>query len=126
MPLSRISLRRGKSAAHKKAIMDGIYRALRETFDVPDGDLFMVMSEHDEDTFVYDDSYLGIARSDDLVIIQITANDTRTVGQKKALYARTAALLAESPGLRPEDVFVSIVEVAKENWSFGRGIAQYA
>lgn len=108
MPLSRISLRRGKSAAYKKAIMDGVYRALRETFDVPDGDRFTVMSEHDEHSFAYDANDLDIARSDDLVIIQITANNIRTVGQK-ALYARIAEVRAESPGLRPEDVLVSIV-----------------
>lgn len=126
MPLSRISLRRGKPAAYKQAVADGVYRAMRETFDVPDGDRFAVVSEHDEESFLYDANYLGIPRSDDLVIIQITANNTRTVDQKKALYARIAELLMESPGLRPEDVFVNVVEVRKENWSFGRGIAQYA
>jgi 4-oxalocrotonate tautomerase len=126
MPLTRIDLRRGKSAAYKKAICDGVYRAMRETFAVPDEDRFMIVNEHDSGDFVFGDNYLGIARSDDLVIIQITANNTRTIEQKKALYARIAALLSESPGLRPEDVFINIVEVAKENWSFGNGIAQYA
>jgi len=67
-----------------------------------------------------------VARSDDVVSIQITANNTRLLAPKKALFARTAQLLGESPGLRPEDVFINIVEVAKENWSFGHGLAQYA
>ena len=67
-----------------------------------------------------------MARSDDVVFIQITANNTRGLEQKKALFARIAQLLGESPGLRPEDVFINIVEVAKENWSFGHGLAQYA
>jgi 4-oxalocrotonate tautomerase len=126
MPLVRIDLRRGKSSAYKKAIGDNVYRAMRETFNVPDEDRFIIINEHDEDAFVFTASYLGIERSADLVIIQITANDTRTLAQKKALFARTAALLSEAPGLRPQDVFINIVEVAKENWSFGNGIAQYA
>jgi 4-oxalocrotonate tautomerase len=126
MPLVRIDLRRGKSAAYRKAICDGIYRAMTETFAVPKDDRFMIVSEHDADNFVHAESYLGIAHTDDLVIIQITANDTRTVEQKQVFFARAAALLAESPGLRKEDVFINLVECKKENWSFGNGIAQYA
>ena len=126
MPLAHVSLRRGRPAVYRKAILDGIYHAMRETFDVPQGDRFMTISEHDEADFSYDPAYLGIARTDDLVIIQITANNTRTIEQKKALYRRIVQRLAENPGLRPEDVFINLVEVARENWSFGRGIAQYA
>jgi 4-oxalocrotonate tautomerase len=126
MPLTRIDLRRGKSADYKKALMDGVYEAMRETFDVPEDDRFMTIVEHDGTTFSFGRTYLGIDRSDDLVIIQITANNTRSEAKKKALYARLVRRLAESPGIRPQDVFVSIVEVAEENWSFGNGRAQYA
>jgi len=126
MPLTHISLRAGKPETYQRAIFDGVYRAMRETFDVPEDDQFMTLREHDAADFRYGASYLDIARSDDLVLIQITANNTRTVEQKKALYRRIAELLGQSPGLRPEDVFVNLVEVAKENWSFGQGLAQYA
>jgi phenylpyruvate tautomerase PptA (4-oxalocrotonate tautomerase family) len=126
MPLVRIDLRLGKSPAYRKAICDGIYRAMREAFNVPEDDRFMIVNEHDADNFVYAESYLGIAHTDDLIVIQITANDTRTVEQKQAFFARVAALLAENPGLRKQDVFINLVECKKENWSFGDGIAQYA
>ena len=125
MPFTRISLKRGKPVAYRKAIMTGIYAAMRETFDVPQDDRFMVLTEHDGADILYGASYLGIERSDDLVMIQITANNTRTVEQKKALYRAIADRLGADPGVRPEDVLVNIVEVAKENWSFGRGEAQY-
>jgi len=125
MPLVRIDLRRGKPTAYKTAICDGIYRAMRESFNVPEDDRFMVVNDHDADSFVYAENYLGIRHTDDLVIIQITANDTRTVEQKQAFYARVAALLSENPGVRKEDIFISLVEVKTENWSFGNGIAQY-
>jgi len=125
MPLVRIDLRRGKSAAYKKAICEGVYRALRETFTVPEEDRFMVVSEHGDDDFIYSRSYLGIERGDDFVMLQLTVSNTRTLEQKQALYARIVALLAEHPGLRPQDVFINLLEVAKENWSFGNGIAQY-
>ncbi len=126
MPLVRVSLRRGKSDDYKKAIGDGVYKAMREVFNVPDEDRFVVVSEHSESEFQFSKTYLDITRSDDLVIIQITANNTRTTEQKKALFARIAELLSQHPGLRKEDVFVSLVDVAKENWWFGNGIAQYA
>jgi phenylpyruvate tautomerase PptA (4-oxalocrotonate tautomerase family) len=126
MPLVHISLRAGRPASHRQAIIDGVYRALRETFNVPDDDQFMAITEHEAANFRYGSSYLGVARSDELVFIQITASNTRGTEQKKALFRRIAELLADQPGLRPEDVFVSLVEVAKENWSLGLGQAQYA
>jgi len=92
---------------------------------VPENDRFILVHEHDDTGFDYDPAYPGLARTGDVVFIQITANNTRTVEQKQALYRRLADRLAESPGLRGDDVFISLVEVAKENWSFGNGIAQY-
>jgi 4-oxalocrotonate tautomerase len=126
MPFTRIAVRAGKPAAYRKALTQGIYESMREVFNVPEDDIFMVVTEHDADNFVYSKDYLGIQRSDDLVLIQITANNTRTVEMKQALYKRIAERLAESPGVRPEDVFVNLVDVPKENWSFGNGIGQYA
>lgn len=126
MPLTRVSLRKGKSSAYKHAILDHVYAAMREAFNVPEEDRFMVIDEYDEENFVYSQNYLGITRDDDLVIIQITANNTRTVEQKKALFAAIAERLARDPGIRPENIMINLVDVAKENWSFGNGIAQYA
>ena len=126
MPLTRVSLRHGKSAPYRKAVLDGVYAAMRETFEVPEGDRFMLVTEHDESGFVYGRSYLGIERTDDLVIIQLTVSNTRSVAQKQALFARIVEKLEKNPGIRPQDVFINLVEVAKENWSFGKGEAQYA
>jgi phenylpyruvate tautomerase PptA (4-oxalocrotonate tautomerase family) len=126
MPLVRVSLRKGKSDDYKRAIGDGVYKAMREAFNVPDEDRFVVVSEHSESEFQFSKTYLDITRSDDLIIIQITANNTRTVEQKRALFGRIAELLAEHPGLRKEDVFINLLDVPKENWSFGNGVAQYA
>ncbi|VVE63609.1 4-oxalocrotonate tautomerase [Pandoraea anapnoica] len=126
MPLAHISMRTGKTEAYRQAIFDGVYRALRETFTVPEDDQFMALTEHDAANFRYGATYLDVARSDDLVLIQITANNTRTKEQKKALFRRIAELLSDNPGIRPEDVFVNLVEVEKENWSLGLGLSQYA
>jgi phenylpyruvate tautomerase PptA (4-oxalocrotonate tautomerase family) len=124
MPLVRIDLRKGKDADYRHNIGRVVYEALLSV-GVPDKDRFQVIGEHDADTFLFDPSYLGIERTDDLVIIQITWNEGRTVEQKKALYKAIAEGLTKSPGLRPEDVFINLVEVKKENWSFGNGVAQY-
>ena len=125
MPLTRVSLRRGKPAPYRKAILEGLYQAMRETFDVPEGDRFMTVTEHDQDDFVYGADYLGIQRSDDLVIIQITVSNTRPTAQKQKLYRRIVERLTENPGLRPEDIFINLIEVLPENWSFGHRQAQY-
>jgi 4-oxalocrotonate tautomerase len=126
MPLTHVTMRAGKSQAYRDAVLDSLYLAMRETFDVPEDDRFMSISEHEAGNFAYGKSYLGIARDDDLLLIQITVSNTRTVEKKKALFARIAARLTENPGVRPENIFINLVEVQKENWSFGHGLAQYA
>ena len=126
MPLVRIALRKGKSPEFRRAISDSIHRAMIETIKIPEQDRFQIVTEHDDASLVYDPSYLGISRSDGVILVQITLSAGRTVDVRKALFARIVQLLRESPGVRPEDVFVSLVEVAKENWSFGNGVAQYA
>lgn len=126
MPLVRISLRQGKPACYRHDVGEAVHRAMVETIGVPPLDRFQLITEHPADEMIYDPSYLGVERSDDVVFVQITLNSGRTIDQKKALFARLAQLLRETPGVRPQDVFVNLVEVARENWSFGDGIAQYA
>jgi 4-oxalocrotonate tautomerase len=125
MPLVRIELRKGRDATYREEIGRIVHEAL-VSVGVPKDDRFQVISEHEPPNFVFDPTYLGIRRSEDLVIIQITWNEGRTVEQKKALYKAIADGLAGKLSLRREDVFVGLVEVKKENWSFGNGIAQYA
>ena len=126
MPLVRIALRAGQTSAFRTTLGDAVHRAMVETINVPAADRFQVITEHDAPGLVYDPTYLGITRTDGIVIIQITLNAGRTVELKKALYKRIAELLEKELGIRPSDVFVNLVEVPKENWSFGDGVAQYA
>jgi phenylpyruvate tautomerase PptA (4-oxalocrotonate tautomerase family) len=126
MPLTFISMRSGKSDAYKQAIFDGLYRAMRETFSVPEDDQFMTITEYDSVNFRYGPAYAGINRTDDVIFVQISAMNTRSVDQKKALYRRTVDILGDNPGVRAEDILINILEGARENWSLGRGLAQYA
>jgi 4-oxalocrotonate tautomerase len=126
MPLTRIAMRKGNSADFKQAVMTGLYDAMRETFGVPEDDRFMLITEHDAADFWFGREYLGIERSERLVIIQLTVSNTRSIEQKKALFKAIVAKLGALPQMRPEDVFINLVEVPKENWSFGHGLAQYA
>ncbi len=125
MPILHISLRAGKPEAYRQAIFDSLYRAMRETLNVPEDDQFMTITEHDAANFRYGSAY-GVVRSADVVYIQITVFNTRTAEQKKALFRRIAELLGENPGIRPEDVFVTVLDAAKGNWSVGHGLAQFA
>jgi phenylpyruvate tautomerase PptA (4-oxalocrotonate tautomerase family) len=125
MPLIHINLRAGKPEAYRQAIFDSLYRAMREALNVPEDDQFMTMTEHEAANFRTGAAY-GVARSDDVVYIRIIVFDTRTAEQKKALFKRTAELLGKNPGIRPEDVFITILPSAKENWSVGHGVAQFA
>jgi len=125
MPLVHISLRAGKPEGYRQAILDSLHRAMREALSLPEENQFMTITEHDAANFRYGNAY-GVTRSADIVYVQITAFSTRTLDQKKALFRRIAELLGERPGIRPEDVFVTVLDAAKENWSVGHGLAQFA
>jgi 4-oxalocrotonate tautomerase len=125
MPLIRISLRAGQPPERRRAIADAVHQALIETTGAPADDRFQIVTEHDADGMIYDRNYLGIARSDDLVIIQIALRRGRTVAMKQALYRRLAERLGDQAGVRPQDVFVTLIENDLADWSFGDGVAQY-
>jgi 4-oxalocrotonate tautomerase len=125
MPLVRIALREGKSEDYKKALADGVHRAIVEGAEVPGQDRFQIITEHPAGGLIYDPTYLGINRNDDIVMVQITLSTGRKLAQKRKLYKRMAEILAEKPGLAPQNLLINLVEVAWENWSFGNGEAQY-
>ena len=125
MPLARISLVKGRPAALRRSIGDAVHRAMVEAIDVPERDRFQLLTEHEPGDLVFDSEYLGIARSDNIVIIQITISAGRSLEKKRRLYRRIVDNLGEL-GVRREDVWINLVEVAKENWSFGNGLASYA
>jgi phenylpyruvate tautomerase PptA (4-oxalocrotonate tautomerase family) len=125
MPLVRISLVKGKTAAYRRKLGDAIHNALVDTIDVPLADRFQLLTEHEPGDLIYDPGFLGIARSNDIVIVQITISTGRSLEKKRALFRRIADNLA-ALGLRREDAWINLIEVAKENWSFGNGVASYA
>jgi 4-oxalocrotonate tautomerase len=125
MPLVSISLARGTSRAHRSEIADGVHRALVDTAGVPADDRFQTVHEVDPADLHYDPGYLGFQRSRGVVFIQIVLNQGRTPQVKRELYGRIAENLAAAPGLRKDDVLVSLIEVPKENWSFGGGAMSY-
>jgi 4-oxalocrotonate tautomerase len=126
MPLARIDLPAGKAASYHSAVGDVVYQAMITVLNVPKDDRFQVICEHPAAHLVIDPDYLGIHRSADALVIQVTLNEGRTLEMKKAFYKAVADSLFERLGLRREDVVINLVEVKKENWSFGNGEAQYA
>jgi 4-oxalocrotonate tautomerase len=126
MPFVRIDLIKGRSAEYRKTLGEIIYKAMTKVINVPENDKFQVITEHAPDELNVADSYLGSRFSKDIILIQITLNAGRTLDQKKAFYKRIVDDMHAQLNVRPDDVVINLVEVAKENWSFGKGIAQYA
>lgn len=126
MPLVRIDLMRGKSVQFRKTLGEIVYKAMRDVINVPDGDKFQVITEHAPEDLNVSESYLGNQYSKDVILIQITLNLGRSIELKKAFYKRIVDDAHEQLKVRPDDVVINLVETAKENWSFGNGVAQYA
>src|ERR1700733_7117899 len=126
MPLVRIDLAEGRSLEYGKQVGQIIYRALTDVMNAPKDDLFQIITEHPQFGLQFDREFLGVHRSDECIFVQITLNSGRTVEMKQRFYKAVADGLQESLKLRREDIFISLVEVTKENWSFGNGEAQYA
>ncbi len=124
MPLVRIDIPIGSTLDRRRAIVDVVYNALTEIAGVPTNDRFMVIAEHESGNLVLDPHFM-VDRTADALIIQITFNLGRSVDVKKNLYKAIANGLHGRLGMRTEDVFIGLLVVPKENWSFGRGEAQY-
>jgi 4-oxalocrotonate tautomerase len=125
MPLVRISLRQGTSPEYRKALGDGVHRAMVEALAIPPEDHFQVITEYPPEGLIYNPQYLGVRRSDRVVFVQITLSSGRKPQQKRKLFKRMAEILAQTPGLPPEDLLINLVETSWENWSFGNGEAHY-
>lgn len=126
MPLVKVYLRRGRSPEYRRSIADAVHDALVAQANVPPDDRFQIIHEMADDALIAHPSYGGVSRTEGLVIVEITLNVGRTVEIKKNLYADIAARLGQAADVRPDDVLISLVEVTKENWSFGGGRATYA
>jgi len=126
MPLVQIHLLQGTPVEFRRKMGEVVYQTMMDIINVPPKDNFQIITEHDKDSLIYDPEYLNIPRTEGIVMIQITLNEGRTLERKKAFYKQLAERLHAELGIRMEDVFISLVEVKKENWSFGNGIAQYA
>jgi len=122
MPFARISLLRGKSPVFLHALSDNLHRALVEEFEVPRDDRFQVIHQHVREELIFDRNYLSGPRSDNFVLICITAGRQRETRVKQAFYRRLVELLSDAPGIRPEDVMVIINTTGVEDWSFGCGL----
>jgi phenylpyruvate tautomerase PptA (4-oxalocrotonate tautomerase family) len=121
MPFARIDLIKGKRSDYRRTIGDIVYKAMVEILKAPENDRFQVINEHDTDNFVYDPTFFGIERSADLVFVQLTLAEGRTLEQKRGFYKRVVDELNQRLQLRREDVFISLVGTGREDWSFGNG-----
>jgi len=126
MPLVRIDLHEGKPLEYRLQIGEIVYQTFLDVLNVPKNDRFQVITEHPKAGLQFDREYLGVHRSDDCIFLQITLNSGRTLEMKQSFYKTVADRLHQVLKVRREDVFISLVEVPKENWSFGNGEAQYA
>lgn len=125
MPLVRIDLPAATPALEREAVGAIVYDALVNVAGAPENDKFVIINAHAPDSLVMDPTYV-VERTERALIIQITLNAGRSTDVKKSLYRAIADGLHEAIGIRTDDVFISLVEVPKENWSFGGGVAQYA
>lgn len=125
MPLVRISLLKGKPAPYLRAISQGVHQALIEAFRIPPDDFFQLIHQHEPGELLYDADYLGVHRTDDIVIIHLVAGNWRDTPTKQALYKAIVDRLHESPGVRREDVQIILSSNERDEWSFGNGLASY-
>lgn len=125
MPLARISLLKGRSPETVRAIADGVHAALVEAYAVPVDDRFQIIEQRERGEIIYSSTYLGIERTDELIIIHLIASNWRDNAAKQALYKAIAHRLTIDPGVRPQDIQVIITSNDKLDWSFGNGVASY-
>jgi 4-oxalocrotonate tautomerase len=123
MPLARIDLIVGKPEEYRQTVGDVVYQAMVNILKAPKDDRFQVINEHPAPNFIFDPHFFGIERSADCIFIQLTLASGRTLEQKRGFYKQVADELHRRLGVRHEDVFINLVPVDREDWSFGNGEA---
>ena len=126
MPLVRIDLSKKHSESFAQQVGDIIYNVMREQINVPEDDKFQIITRHDASELNIPKSYLGIEYSEEIIFIQATISFGRSTDLKKSLYKAICEALVKNLKVRPQDIFINLLEVSKENWSFGNGEMQYA
>ena len=126
MPLVRIDLSKKHSESFAQQVGDIVYNVMREQIGIPEDDKFQIITRHEASELNIPPSYLGIEYSEDIIFIQATISFGRSIEEKKNLYKAICESLVESLKVRPQDIFINLLEVSKENWSFGNGEMQYA
>lgn len=125
MPLVRIDMPAGRPRDYVRAVADVVAEAIISILKAPAGDRFEIITEHQPHTLLIDRNFLGIERTADALIIQVTLREGRTTEVKQAFFKTIADGLHERTGIRREDVMINLVEDTLADWSFGNGIAQY-
>ena len=69
MPLVRVEIKKQQDPTYAKRVGQLIYASMRSAIGVPEDDNFQILAEHDEQHFIFDPGYLGIQRSENLVVI---------------------------------------------------------
>lgn len=127
MPLVRINLSQSASAETIRTVSSVVYDAMINVANVPANDKFQIITRHADDELVYPaEGYLGVTYTPGIVFIQVTWNAGRTIEVKKAFYKAIAEGISQKTEIRIQDVFISLIDVAREDWSFGNGEMQYA
>jgi 4-oxalocrotonate tautomerase len=127
MPLVRINLSKDYSPEQRRTVSEVVYAAMTEVANVPKHDKFQIFTSHSDDELVYPQAgYLGISYTQKIIFIQVFWVAGRTTDVKKAFYRRIADDLHAKAGVRKEDVWISLIDAAREDWSFGNGDMQYA
>ena len=121
MPFARIDLAQGKTPAYRATAANIVYEAIVGVLKAPDGDRFIVVNEHKPENLIYDPDFLGMKRSPDFILIQVTSTVGNVKDQKLAFYRQIADELNSKLGVRPDDVMINMVFVDREDWSFGKG-----
>ncbi|GGF71564.1 tautomerase [Azorhizobium oxalatiphilum] len=122
MPFVRTALPKGTEQSRKILIVEGIHDALVEGIGMPKDELFNLVSEYGDGEFFYDRSFNGIARSENLVVVEITMRRGRSDAMKRALYAAITRNLEARAAVSPKDVFIFMHENDYSDWSVGNGV----
>jgi phenylpyruvate tautomerase PptA (4-oxalocrotonate tautomerase family) len=121
MPFARIDLAQGKTPEYRATVANVVYEAIVGVLKAPDGDRFIVVNEHKPENLIYDPDFLGMKRSPDFILIQVTSTVGNVKEQKLAFYRQIADEFTSKLGVRPDDVMINMVFVDREDWSFGKG-----
>lgn len=119
MAIVRVDFSTKQPAEFAPTVSRVINACMQQVLGVSPTENYIVCQAYPAEAILHAPDICSTERLEKIAFIQITLNQGRSAELKRKFFKQLGAELMETGYLKVEDMFINLVEVASENWSFG-------